>query len=206
MAQRNKSSWKRVAGAGIVAACSLVADVANAATRTADEVNDQFNQTGRAMSMTVGLMDNEQSLGEVVVRIDKDDAITVSKASLLAALNSNAGRSSLSAIEALPGDMLGLNALQTAGIGITFDKQKAVLVSRLNSNQRVGGDISLAQPPIKSGTVVKPASVSGYVNIFTEADYLWAPEQTALRFDAEAVLRFTSITTGERSGLRLRTL
>ena len=70
-----------------------------------------------------------------------------------------------------------------------FDRQQVALISGLQSSQRVSGDISMASQPVRSGAIVKPATVSGYVNFFTEADYFWEPSKTALRFDAEAVVR-----------------
>ena len=162
----------------------------SAAMRTADQVSDRFNQTGRAMSMSAALTDNGRSLGDIIVRVDPDDTISISKASLLSALERVSKPVDLARLRKLPLDMVSLERLSQIGIDLSFDKQKIELVLGMRNNQRRHGDISLSpELPPTSGVISKPASVSGYLNLFSEADYFWVPQQTALRFDMEAVVR-----------------
>lgn len=157
--------------------------------RTADEVSDQFNQTGRAMPMTVALHDDGRSLGEVVIRVDSDDGIAVSKGSLTSVLQDIADAATLSRLAALP-EMIPLHSLKANGLDISFDKRQIILVMGLAIARRKDNEISFASSPsITSGALAKPSTISGYVNTFLQSDYLWESEQTGLRMDVEATVR-----------------
>lgn len=141
------------------------------------------------MPLIVALNDNGRLLGDVIIRVEKDDSISISKGSLLSVLKGDGASDVLNRIAPMP-DMIQLSDLKAVGIGITFDKQKIILVMGLTAGQRSTGDISFAPPAlVSSGMLAKPAAVSGYLNLFAESDYLWNSNQTALRFDVEAVLR-----------------
>lgn len=173
----------------LLASAGLASVRAVADMRTADQVSAQFNQTGRAMPMTIALRDNGRSLGDVTIRIEKDDGISVSKASLLALLQAEAAPETLARLAVMP-DMVPLATLKAAGVDMKFDKQQIVLVMGLTAHQRKDGDISFAAPaPLASGAIVRPSTISGYINLFAQSDYLWNTNQTALRFEAEAAIR-----------------
>jgi outer membrane usher protein FimD/PapC len=162
--------------------------------RTADQVSDRINQTGRALSITVALLVDGRPLGDVLVRLDGDDNVHVARASLLDALKSDGAPDMLEKLKRIEADYISLERLREAGLDIGFDKQNISLVLGLRTDQRKSGDISLAPAASARGAnIAKPGTVSGFVNFITEVDYLWEPQQTALQFDVEAAMRLGGI-------------
>ena len=159
---------------------------------TADQVTGRINPTGRVLPMSVPLVDNGRKLGEVLIRIGVDDRITVSRTQLVAVLKGEASAQVLDQLSTLP-DMVAFGELVEAGLNVSLDRLRMELVLGMSAAQRRGGDISLAAPAapaaIGSSVLARPATVSGYVNLFADAGYLWNRDETALRLDIEPVLR-----------------
>lgn len=173
----------------LLAADYFGCNAAAAASRTASDVSTQFNQTGHGMTMMVPLSDSGRTLGDVVLRVEKDDTIIVSRLSLLFVLKDEGTAEVVTHLASLP-EMIPLSDLKLAGLDVSFDRQAVALIMGLTASQRKTGELSLGPlQPAKSNALAKPARASGYLNLFAESAYLWKAQETALRFDTEAVLR-----------------
>jgi outer membrane usher protein len=160
-------------------------------------VSSRLNTTGRAINMSVPLKDDGGELGDLVVLINSDDSVVLPKAALVDKLTPVLDKTSLERLHGVP-DVNGqvtIGDLAAAGFNMRFDPAALELVFLPSADERPVGDISLArrQGPASSANAVKPATVSGYLNVTSGLDYLWGDAsgaaQSSLRFDLESVTR-----------------
>lgn len=188
------------AGALILAASTASAQN-SASTRYEKEVSSRLNTSGRAVSMPVTFRIDGIDAGEVVVRINPDDSVMVTKSTLAAKLAATLDKPALDRLSAL-GDASGgvaISELKNAGFDIQFDAGKLELQFAPSGTQRGEGDISLGRGtfPAISSNSVQPAKVSGFLNVFAGADHVWANDQrgdgqSAARLDFQSALRLGS--------------
>ncbi len=165
-------------------------------TEYAKPIKARLNPTGRTITMSVPLLDAGRALGEVAVRIDPDDAVSVSSAQLRQRLS---GPIDVSALARVLGDnpngYLSLATVRKNGLDLQFDPGQLALVLKQGADMRKGGEISLARRDYnaKLANAAKPASVSGYVNVITSLDHTWAhgnaDGQTGVHVDIQSALR-----------------
>ncbi len=173
---------------------------------------NRVNQTGRVITLPLPLKDGETLLGDVIARVNPDDSVLINLADLKQRLQSTLNGGSKRALEqmASPGGFVTIENVKAAGINLTFDKglqelQLAVATDlRLTSEISVGGRSAV---PVSS-VLSQPANVSGYLNISSGIDYVWArdtpggaPSQLSglgQRMGFEAVARLYGIVTEHR--------
>lgn len=163
-----------------------------------------MNNTGRVLTIPAPLKDNGTELGEVTIRIDTDDTVTISKTDLLERLTSGLGTKTRDAVMRLPekNDFVSIAALKTAGVGVAFDKGLQELHLDVAADQRAANEISLSGRPLlrPSTALAEAASVSGYVNMLAEIDRQWGGKTGSLG-------RSDGVTSGRlefESAVRLR--
>ena len=180
--------WQHIL-ALVLIALAVLAMPGTVSARTAEDVSSRINQTGRVLPMSVPLRDSTRQLGEVLIRVEIDDTVRVSKQSLMQTLAGEFAAEMKTKLQVAP-DYPTLQELQKLGLALSFDTEKIELVVGFTSDQRQTGNISFGNPPpLSSGTLTRPALFSGYINFGGQADYLWNRNATALRFDAAAVAR-----------------
>jgi outer membrane usher protein len=186
--------WLKSGVAAFVAIQILAPVPTASAAKYADEVKSgRINQTKRAISMSVPLDDGGRALGEVMLRIETNDTVYVSKASLMQRMGAELRPNVMTAIEKLP-DMVTLDQLAKAGLDLSFDYRGLVMHTVLAADQRQDGEISLASKPLRGSSVIsKQAPVSGYANFYADAAHLWGADETALRFSNESVVKFMDV-------------
>lgn len=127
--------------------------------------------------MSVPLNDDGRSLGEIMVRIDTSDAVSVNRDSLLSAAGAGFNAETRSRIDQVhqSDGFIPVTALAAAGVNATFDAATQELTIRVAPDDRAAGDIDLGQraQAIAGAPVQAPASVSGYLNIVAGVDYAW---------------------------------
>src|SRR5205085_1946242 len=106
-----------------------------------------LNTTGRLITMSVPLNDDGRSLGEIMVRIDTNDAVSVNRDALLSAAGAGfnaATRSRIDQVHQSDG-FIPVTALAAAGVNATFDAATQELTIRVAPDDRAAGDIDLGQ-------------------------------------------------------------
>src|SRR5262249_44467603 len=130
-----------------------------------------------------------------------DDCVVLPKAALVDKLTPVLDKKSLERLHGVP-DTYGqvtLGDLAAAGFNMKFDPAALELVFLPAVDDRPTGDISLGgrRGPASSANAVKPAAVAGYLNLFSNLEYLWGDAsgdgQTNLNFDLEAVVRMWDV-------------
>lgn len=196
--------------AGISRAGAAVHAVTEPATRAKPEmdtsiyqkaVSTKLNPTGRAINMPVPLKDDGQPIGEIIVRINADDSISIPKPALVEKFGPTLQGPARQKLEAMPesGGMVELTALKSAGFNARFDPGQLELNFVPTADQRPEGDLSLGGYRSRSisATALRPAIFSGYLNVYTGVDYLWGADNRADRasgrLDLESVFRFYNV-------------
>jgi outer membrane usher protein len=154
-------------------------------------------QIPRAVVLPLPLKDGDTVLGEVPTRVT-GDRVVVLKSALLGLLKASLTAAALQRIETTP-DAAGFASLEdlaARGAAIAFDPALLELNLVVNLDERTAQDLSLGLRPtlVASENLRFAAPVSGFVNLFAGADYLWQGLTEAsgfggFRFDAEAALR-----------------
>jgi outer membrane usher protein len=154
-------------------------------------------QAPRAVVLPLPLKDGDSVLGEVPARI-VGDRVVVLKSAVLGALKAVLAGPALGQVATTP-DVSGfvtLEDLAARGAAIAFDAALLELKLVVRVDERSVQNLSLGLRPtlVASENLRQAAPVSGFVNLFAGADYLWQGSTQAngfggLRFDAEAALR-----------------
>lgn len=160
----------------------------------------KLNTTGRTIQLPVPLKDGDKVLGEVSVRIDADDGVSLPKSELVLRLKEEIDAAAMERLSAV-GDGsndLTLEMLAAAGFKFEFDRGLMELKFLAQLDQRGETDLSLGGHRVIEGSsvAVAPAQYAGYLNIFTGLDHNWGggsggttASETGFRFDAQAVMR-----------------
>lgn len=184
----------------------------------------RLNPTGRDITLSAPLRDGEFLLGEVQFVLAADDQISVETSSFLAALRPVLEPARLAALETQLGGLAftPVNQLIPFGLRVRYDPAVIGLVVDIPPDARIPRDLSVARfGDPTDATFIEPATISGYINFRTFADYTWsgadqgfrAPSsliESAIRYkrvvlENEATLDFESDTRGTfiREGTRL---
>lgn len=167
----------------------------------AKPVSTKLNPTGRAINMPVPLKDDGQPIGEIVVRINADDSVSIPKPALVEKLGPTLQGPFRQKLDQLPeqGGMVTLTALKAAGFNAKFDPGQLELNFIPNADQRPEGELSLGGYRTRgiSAAALRPAIFSGYLNVYTGVDYLWGDtdrdSRASGRLDLESVFRFYNL-------------
>lgn len=186
--------WSALLGFCIGGAC-LTSGVR--AEEYAETVSTRLNATGRVITMSVPLIDDGRSLGDIAVQIDPSDAVAIGREPLLQAIAADINAPTRSRIEALqsPSGYLTVAALRGAGVDAMFDPASQELKIRIAPDDRAVGDIGLGlrQTLQASAQTQAPADVSGYINFVAGVDYAWdAPDSELEGGEASAHLEIDS--------------
>jgi outer membrane usher protein len=143
----------------------------------ARQVSSRLNPTDKTITLNVPLKEGDTKLGEILVRIEPDGTINVPKATLVQLLGPAVDKAVMRQIEKLPekGGLVTLGTLGGSDFRLAYDPNQMELAFHPAIEQRVRKDLDLAgRSGVTSTNLVKPANVSGYVNITTGGDYDWA--------------------------------
>jgi outer membrane usher protein len=190
--QLGQRQWfRRLLSALVSGVAALAASQAYGRASPADEisyarpVSSKLNVTGRAINMSVPLKEDDRPLDEVIIRINPDDSVLVSKAGFTDRIRPLVDGPALERISSLPTEdgFLSLAALSSAGFDLQFDPALQELCFRPAAEQRPVGDLTLGsqRPPRISANLAQPAFLSGYFNIFGGVDYVWNTSDYASR-------------------------
>jgi outer membrane usher protein len=163
----------------------------------------RINTTGKVLSLPVPLKANGEALGEIIVKIGTDDAVTVPKATLIELMRKQLDEPSTKKLQDIAdsGGSVGVGEVKAAGFDVRFDPGMMELVFEAGVDQRPTGEISIGgysnRRLHRSAASVAPSPFSGYVNLFGGVDHQWASgvsrEETSLRLGIESVFRFWNI-------------
>ncbi len=172
----------------------------------AKPVSTRLNPTGRVITMSVPLKEDGADLGEIVVRIDPDDAVLVPKAALVDKMTPLLTQGDLERLHSISesNGQVSLAELAQAGFNLRFDPAQLTLVFEPQVDQRATGTISVGRQlgPLVSPNAAPPALLSGYLNIAAGAEQNWGTTQplggfgvgrTSASLDVEGVLRFYNV-------------
>lgn len=170
----------------------------------ATEVGEmRLNTTGRTIQLPVPLKDGPDDLGDIVLRIDPGDAVSIPKRKLSELLAKTLGEEAIARLNEVGGDQseVSIAELKAAGFNVSFDTNLLVLVFEPDFEQRGVKELSMGghRQRSTSSVAAAPASVSGYLNILGGVDHIWdtdpngavnsGRENTGMRFDLQGVLR-----------------
>jgi len=175
-------------------------------------VSNRLNVTGRAITMPFPLRIYGREKGEVLVRINADDRLLVSKFSLAPYVKDILDPDSLSALQNTGPDeeYVAIDALRANGFNLWFDPALQELQFDPSADQRPTGEIDLNHNrTVLQGVAVDPAPVSGFLNVSTGFDYvwgsapisqgIWGPGSTlSSRVDLESVMRLGGVVIENR--------
>lgn len=143
----------------------------------------RLNTTGKPIELVVPLRERVP-LGQVTIRLDPDDRVTVRREELTAALARAATPGFLAGLNALPSSdgFVTFDALRTAGLTLSFDPGALDLVAAFGTEARpdrtldlgFGGKGSKALPDTSS-------SVSAFLAYQASWDYAWRGFERGLR-------------------------
>lgn len=161
-------------------------------------LTDQINTTGRALSMSVPLLDDTRKLGEISVRIDPDDRIWIPRNVFVDMLGDVVKPDVADAVRRLPdkAGLIDIAVLQSTDANVVFDKMQVALVLAPRADARTTSVISLngAPPVVQSTTLARPAIWSGFVNVTGGIDHLWEAgghtARTGLALELESAVRY----------------
>ncbi|MBS0243645.1 MAG: fimbrial biogenesis outer membrane usher protein, partial [Proteobacteria bacterium] len=143
----------------------------------AKTISNKLNTTGRTISMMVPMKDTGTPIGDIVVRIEPDDSVLVSKAELASLLKSSLDAAAMRRLEGLdaPQGFVSLPALRQAGLMMRFDPGLQELNFEVATQERQSSDISISprHATSSSARLALPALFSGYVNVIAGVDYQW---------------------------------
>lgn len=137
----------------------------------------RYNSTGRAITLTVPAKDGANYLGDVPLTIQADDTLEMPTRRTLQLLGLVLDPNFFSTIE----DSLGTRATITpadllpSGITVSYDPQTLELNFAIPAERRLARSVIVS--PLdreRLGEVVRPADVSGYLNIRGTFDYVHA--------------------------------
>lgn len=189
------------AAAALFSAPPCVAQGGSSGALYQKPVSSRLNSSGRTIPLTVPLKDDGVELGDIVVRIDRDDRVLVPKAALMSVSGKALDAPTRSRIDRLdaPGGFLTIEDLTRAGIAIVFDRNKLELRLEPAADQRPEGELSVARrrPLRESASSSRPAILSGYLNVFGNLDHRWGndrvSESTSARLELQSVFRLYNI-------------
>ena len=177
-----------------------VAQPAGTHVEYAKPVNKKLNPTGRVISMSVPIKDGSRSLGEITIRLLPNDEIAVPVAKLVERLDGVLDSAALDRIRAAGHDRgeTSLPALRAAGLRLRFDPGLLELMIDQGADERQAGELSLARsgPSGPSPRAAKPATVAGYLNVYTGIAHVWrdnGTERTGAQFDLQSAVRLGSV-------------
>ncbi len=167
----------------------------------AKSVSSKLNPTGRVLSMPVPLKDDNQTLGDIIIRINPDDTVLIPKDPLIELLTPVTDQAILAKLRGVrdSNGQISIADLKAAGINIAFDPSSFELALSAGADQRPVGDLSLGgrTGPSMSANAVRPAIFSGYLNIITGLDHRWgdvtSDATTSGRIDLLSVFRLYNI-------------
>ena len=159
-------------------------------------ISSRINTTGRPLHIAVPLREGTRSLGDILITILPGDKVLLPKSVLLDKLGPLLGERARGHLQWLPerDGKTSLADLRRAGFSIEFHASQFEVVFFPAMEQRSTGDLSLAAPPRPVGaTFVRPAALSGYVNLIGGLDRQWGGlpgqgDQTSAHADISAVL------------------
>lgn len=161
----------------------------------------RLNSTGRVLMMPVPLKDGDKTLGEVIARINPDDSIWVRKDIVVRLLKGAVKPQVISAIAQLPetAGHIEIGEIAKSGADLVFDQANVALSIQPKADLRTAKKISLGglTASMANAQVVEPAAFSGYLNVLSGVDYLWASDEgedkTSLHFDLQSAVRFGNV-------------
>src|SRR5215207_4759023 len=89
--------------------------------RYAPSVMNTLNTTGRSVDLPVPLKEDKRDLGEIIIRLNRDDSVLIHRETLLRVANPIFSAAMLEAIRGFPGTFVSIDALAGVGIDVTFD-------------------------------------------------------------------------------------
>lgn len=135
----------------------------------------RLNPTGKPVELTVPVKDGARYLGDISITIDPDDNIRFPARRLWDLLRTVVDPNTLRAMEPAFGTATSVRAADFAasGININYDPQELALLLTIASQARATQALQVSpmdRPDI--GSFVKPANVSGYLNVRGNLDFV----------------------------------
>ena len=112
----------------------------------AKPISPRLNPTGRTVTLNVPLVEGETRLGEIVVRIEPDGAISVPKAALVKQLAPVVEPAALGSLQNVPdrNGFIALGDLSSAHFRLEYDPSKMELAFSPRIEQRPHSDLRFA--------------------------------------------------------------
>jgi outer membrane usher protein len=166
-----------------------------------------INPTSRVLEMAVPLHYGKYYLGDLEIRITREQAIQIPKASVLAAVKPLLRDAAFSTLETAangaapdPDGMLDMAVLQQAGFDFRFDPAAVSIQFAPTLDQKVEGNISVQarKEAQNSPNAADAAKLAAFLNLRAATDYIGMSPSgneglTAPRLDLEAAARWQGV-------------
>ncbi len=140
----------------------------------------KINPTGRTLELQSPLQIGKATVGTLLLSIDPDDRISLQAEGLLALLGDRIAPATLGKLrDAAVDGVLALNGIEEAGIDARFDLATLSLVLRIPRELLVQRTISLAPTDTERSDLMRPATLSGYVNLDTRVSSIRSADRDA---------------------------
>lgn len=168
--------YYQVIGREPAASSAAPQEVQSPPQRQAREIDpNRLNPTDRVMTIVAPLMDGANYLGDVEVRIDTDDNVSIAAAQVWTLL---AGQVETGALEPLrswaePGVFAPLDRFTEAGLPVTFDPRSLELAIDVPAVVRPRQFVGLAELDREvHGDFATPEAITAYLNMRGSIDYV----------------------------------
>ncbi|WP_198151127.1 fimbria/pilus outer membrane usher protein [Hyphomicrobium sulfonivorans] len=141
-------------------------------------VSNRLNQTGRVVTMPVVVSVDGSERGEVNLRIDHNDNVSVNVEELVGVVGDTLDETERNRLAAAgaEGGFVSLEVIRRAGFDVRFDQALLELSFAPAVEQRPVGEIDFGHQRRKqtgSAVPMLPAFASGYLNVYAGFDYVW---------------------------------
>ena len=144
----------------------------------------KLNPTGRDITLSAPMRDGDFVLSEVGFVLGADDSVRVDTKSFVEALRPNLAADKLELLQTKLAGMEYAPVDQLAQLGyiVRYDAATIALTVQIPAEVRTARDLSLQRfEDPATGVVYQPATLSGFINFRSFADYIWGGSNSGLQ-------------------------
>jgi outer membrane usher protein len=206
--EANMLEAQKLSSASIGSLAATPTMAAHEASSPKAEPTPKLNPTGRDIMLSAPMRDGNFVLSEVGFVLAADDSVRVDSKSFVDALRPNLAPEKLAELQAkVTGlDYVPVETLATLGYIVRYDPSTIALTVQIPANVRTARDLSLRRfEDPATGTYLQPATLSGYVNFRSFADYVWSGGDSGFQTPTsliDSAIRYKGIVLENEATLR----
>jgi outer membrane usher protein len=169
----------------------------------------KFNPTGRDITLSAPMRDGNFVLAEVTFILGADDSLRVESRSFTEALRPVLAPERIADLQNKLGtvDYVPAATLEQLGYIVRYDPAAIGLIVQIPAESRSARDLSLRRfDDPATGNFVEPATLSGYINFRSFADYIWSGRDSGFQSPTsliDSAIRYKGIVLENEATLRL---